>query len=94
MSALVSYRPQTIDGNLSFLLRDGVFKKICHDAAAEPEHNIYLADDEINRGDIPRIFSELLRILEKDKRRKQIVRSRWQYLRHMIPARNCCQMIS
>ena len=70
---LEGYRPQTIDGNVSFELRDGVFKKICHDAAAKPEHNFYLVVDEINRGDIPRIFGELLTILEKDKRSKQIV---------------------
>ena len=70
---LEGYRPQTIDGNVSFELRDGVFKKICHDAAAKPEHNFYLVVDEINRGDIPRIFGELLTILEKDKRTNRIV---------------------
>jgi 5-methylcytosine-specific restriction protein B len=67
------YRPRTINGNISFDLRDGVFKKLCKDAAASPERNFYLIVDEINRGDIPRIFGELLTTLEKDKRGKRIV---------------------
>ncbi len=70
---LEGYRPHTINGQLSFQLRDGVFKKLCSDARAEPERNFYLIVDEINRGDIPRIFGELLTTLEKDKRGKQII---------------------
>lgn len=67
------YRPQTVEGQISFELRDGVFKRLCNDAAASPDRNFYLIVDEINRGDIPRIFGELLTTLEKDKRGKRIV---------------------
>lgn len=70
---LEGYRPKTIDGQVSFELRDGVFKKLCKDADASPERNFYLIVDEINRGDIPRIFGELLTTLEKDKRGKRII---------------------
>ena len=70
---LEGYRPQTVDGQVSFELRDGVFKKLCKDANASPERNFYLIVDEINRGDIPRIFGELLTTLEKDKRTKRII---------------------
>jgi 5-methylcytosine-specific restriction protein B len=70
---LEGYRPQTVSGQLSFQLRDGVFKKLCSDAKAKPERNFYLIVDEINRGDIPRIFGELLTTLEKDKRGKRII---------------------
>ncbi len=70
---LEGYRPQTVNGQISFQLRDGVFKKLCFDAKANPERSFYLIVDEINRGDIPRIFGELLTTLEKDKRGKRII---------------------
>jgi 5-methylcytosine-specific restriction protein B len=70
---LEGYRPKTVNGQVSFELRDGVFKKLCKDANASPERSFYLIVDEINRGDIPRIFGELLTTLEKDKRSKRII---------------------
>ena len=70
---LEGYRPRTVNGQISFELRDGVFKQLCKDADAAPQHNFYLIVDEINRGDIPRIFGELLTTLEKDKRGKRII---------------------
>ena len=62
------YRPVTTDGQLSFELREGIFKSICSLAGQNPKKSYYLLIDEINRGDIPRIFGELLTMLEKDKR--------------------------
>jgi len=67
------YRPQAVNGTLTFDLQDGIFKKLCEDARRQPEKRFYLIIDEINRGDIPRIFGELLTVLEKDKRGKAIV---------------------
>lgn len=70
---LEGYRPHTVNGQVSFELRDGVFKQLCRDAEKSQDRKFYLIVDEINRGDIPRIFGELLTTLEKDKRGKRIV---------------------
>lgn len=67
------YRPETVSGQISFRLRDGVFKRMCKEAEQAPDRKFFLIVDEINRGDIPRIFGELLTVLEKDKRGKAVV---------------------
>jgi 5-methylcytosine-specific restriction protein B len=70
---LEGFRPEPVNGQMQFILRDGIFKKLCNDAETQPDHKFYLIIDEINRGDIPRIFGELLTVLEKDKRGKTIL---------------------
>ena len=62
------YRPVKENENLFYELNDGVFKQLCNDAFAKPQTRFYLIIDEINRGDVPRIFGELMTVLEKDKR--------------------------
>lgn len=54
--------------NGSFELKDGIFYELCKEAAKEPEKNFYLIIDEINRGNLSKIFGELLMLIEKDKR--------------------------
>jgi 5-methylcytosine-specific restriction enzyme B len=65
-------RPTTLSGQMVFEPRDGIFKRLCLDASKEPNGLFFIVIDEINRGDLPRIFGELLTTIEYDKRDRRI----------------------
>ena len=66
-------RPEVVDGSMVYQRKDGIFKDMCAQAEEEPNRSFYLVIDEINRGDVPRIFGELLSVIEKNKRSRDVL---------------------
>ena len=61
-------RPVLDSDTLRYELKDGIFKKICNKATQDPDNRYVLVIDEINRGNMSKIFGELITLIEEDKR--------------------------
>lgn len=66
---MMGYKPSG-DG---FELKYGIFYRFCQKAAENPEENYFFIIDEINRGNMSKIFGELLMLIEADYRGKKAV---------------------
>jgi MoxR-like ATPase len=56
------------DGHGHFAVKHGIFYRFCQKAQAYPDRSFVFVVDEINRGNVAKIFGELLMLIEADKR--------------------------
>lgn len=52
-------------GQVGYRVEPGIFRHLCDQARKRPKQTFVLVVDEINRGNLPRIFGELLYLLER-----------------------------
>lgn len=79
---VMGYKPVE-DG---FILKDGIFKLFCEKAANDPDRDYFFIIDEINRGNLSKIFGELLMLIERNYRGTEATLA-YNGERFMVPER-------